>query len=405
MREARTTHPKLSDEHLFPGRASHEESVRVAELGRGPRRFAVDAFVVGADYLERRDALERALSEPGPGRLVHPYRGERTVSVVGSIETVESRDEGGRARISFTCVDVTDGGLTREVDTEALAERDLDAFLADAARDFESAYETDGVPAIYEEDSRSFFEAAQSALRTAHDRIAQGAGVISSFDDRVASFASDLTRLASAPGAAAAAFIGAVQSVVAIPGETAAALRQSFATLKTAADVVVDATRDLFRFGADAPPIPTSTTNRRAELALRLAVIGLVRSTAVAATARAVLDLPFASRSHASAIADELGEAFDELVEEGSAGGTTVSGALLYQRLVAARVSTLRHLARVAAALPDVRSVTLDEEVSALALAHELYADARREAEIVGRNAPARPHRLAVGVPLEVLRV
>lgn len=404
MRSARTETGKLADEHVFPGRASAGEAVRVAELGRGPLRFSVEAYVVGDDYLERRDALEAALAEPGPGRLVHPYRGERTVSVVGSISTVETKSDGGRATISFTVVDVTETGLSREVDTEALAERDLDAYLADVARDFETTYDTEGVPAVWQEESRTWFDEAHDALRTAHDAIAQGVGTISDFDARIESFSADLQRLASAPGAAAAALAGAVESVLAIPSETASALRQSFATTKTAVDTVLGATRDLFTFGANAPLLPTTTTNRVAETRLRKAVFDLMRGLALGHASRAVLTLPFASRSHAASIREEIVEAFDLLVEEGSAGGETVSGALLYQRLSAARASTARHLASVAASLPDVRTVTLDEEVPALVLAHELYGDARREVEIVGRNAPRNPARLRVGVPLEVLR-
>lgn len=405
VREARTETGKLADEHVFPGRGSSGEAVRVAELGRGPLRFSVEAYVVGDDYLERRDALEAALSEPGPGRLVHPYRGERTVSVVGAIATTESKADGGRATVSFSCVDVTDGGLTREVDTEALAERDLDAYLADVARDFETSYDTEGVPAVWQEESRTWFDEATEALRTAHDTIAQGVGAISDFDARVSAFSADLQRLASAPGAAAAALAGAIESVLAIPSETASALRQSFATTKTAVDTILGATRDLFRFGEGAPLLPTTTTNRVAETRLRKAVFDLMRGLTLGHAARAVLTLPFASRSHAAAIREELVEAFDTLVEEGSAGGETVSGARLYQRLSAARASTARHLARVAASLPDVRTLTLDEEIPALALAHELYGDARREIEIVGRNAPRNPGRLRVGVAYEVLRV
>lgn len=405
VREARTETGKLADEHVFPSRGAAEQAVRVAELGRGPRRFSLEAYVVGDDYIERRDALEAALAEPGPGRLVHPYRGERTVSILGAIATAESKADGGRATISFSCVDVTETGLSREVDTEALAERDLDAYLADVARDFETAYDTEGVPAVWQEEPRSWFDEASAALRTAHDRIAQGVGAISDFDTRVSSFSADLQRLASAPGAAAAALAGAFDAVLSLPGEVVGAVRQSFATTRTAVDLVLGAMRDLFGFGSDAPLLPTSTPNRIAETALRAAVFDLTRGIALGATARAVLTLPFASRSHAASIREELVDAFDDLVDEGSAGGSTVSGALLYQRLSAARASTARHLALVASTLPDVRSITLDEELPALALAHELYGDARREVEIVGRNAPRNPGRLRVGVAYEVLRV
>jgi len=60
--------------HEFPN--SSERFVE--DLGEIPPRFTVTAFVHGLDWLERAQALENALRETGPGRLVMPTFGAWT---------------------------------------------------------------------------------------------------------------------------------------------------------------------------------------------------------------------------------------------------------------------------------------------------------------------------------------
>lgn len=61
VESARTEQGLNADEHTFPGRERAEQAIRVQHLGQGPRRYRIEAFVVGADYLDRRDALEASV--------------------------------------------------------------------------------------------------------------------------------------------------------------------------------------------------------------------------------------------------------------------------------------------------------------------------------------------------------
>jgi len=61
--------------HEFPNSAERF----VEDLGEIPPRFTITAFVHGLDWLERAQALENALREAGPGRLVMPTFGAWTV--------------------------------------------------------------------------------------------------------------------------------------------------------------------------------------------------------------------------------------------------------------------------------------------------------------------------------------
>ena len=61
--------------HDFP----NSDERFVEDLGEIPPRFTISAFVHGLDWLERAQALENALREAGPGRLVMPTFGAFTV--------------------------------------------------------------------------------------------------------------------------------------------------------------------------------------------------------------------------------------------------------------------------------------------------------------------------------------
>lgn len=61
--------------HDFP----NSDERFIEDLGEIPQRFTITAFVHGLDWLERAQALENALREAGPGRLVMPTFGAWTV--------------------------------------------------------------------------------------------------------------------------------------------------------------------------------------------------------------------------------------------------------------------------------------------------------------------------------------
>ncbi len=392
-----------ADEQVFPGRASAGEAVHVEHLGAGPERFQVDAFVVGDDYHERRDALEDALRTPGAGRLVHPYRGELVVSVVGQITTSESRQRGGFARVTFACVVTESPTLRRTPDTGAIVERDLDAFLAGLAGDFEAQYDGE-LAEDFQASSRSVFDEAGGALSDVYSSVLAGAGEVSDFATDVEAVARDVEAFASAPFTAARALITALGRITSAPERILGAALATEQRGGTVVGALMAAVRPLIRFGEDLAAIVPSTPTREAEARNRDAVVQVIRGAAIGQTIRAVATLPFDSRAEAIAVRDELVEALDRLVDEGSAGGSSASGAELYELLSSARASTVEHLSAIARRLPELTDHVVDVDAPALVIAHELYGDARREAEIVARNDPPTPGLIPAGTVLEVLR-
>lgn len=86
--------------HQFPQR----DLPYVEDMGAAPSRFAVQAFVLGADFIDRRDKLEQALQQPGPGTLVHPWYGELQVAQDGPYKVRHSAEDGGMSVFAITFV-------------------------------------------------------------------------------------------------------------------------------------------------------------------------------------------------------------------------------------------------------------------------------------------------------------
>lgn len=81
---------------------------RTVDLGPVRRSFSLRGFVVGDDYLDRRDALVAALEKAGPGELVVPWRG-RILVQAGTHRIVHQGHN--TCTIDFECVE--HGGASR----------------------------------------------------------------------------------------------------------------------------------------------------------------------------------------------------------------------------------------------------------------------------------------------------
>lgn len=117
------------------------------DMGRKARSFTVEGYVIGADYMAARDALEAALEKPGSGTLIHPYRGTLTVSLLQPATITETADEGGMARFSMVFTESGDNqNPSVTADTPAQVSTKADAAQAVVASDFAAKFKTVGFP-------------------------------------------------------------------------------------------------------------------------------------------------------------------------------------------------------------------------------------------------------------------
>ena len=79
------------------------------DLGRAADKFTLEGYVIqngdnDFNYMKERDALIKALTEKGPGTLIHPYYGELKVGLESPASISESFNEGGMATFKMSFV-------------------------------------------------------------------------------------------------------------------------------------------------------------------------------------------------------------------------------------------------------------------------------------------------------------
>lgn len=86
--------------HNYPFR----DNVWVEDMGRAPRQYEVEGFIVGDNVVQRLQLLLLLIEQPGPGILIHPQHGVRNVSVLSFSES--SRTEENRVvRLRFSFIE------------------------------------------------------------------------------------------------------------------------------------------------------------------------------------------------------------------------------------------------------------------------------------------------------------
>jgi prophage DNA circulation protein len=382
----------FADERLFPGRDLEPESVHIEPLGAGPMRMRIDAFLVGADYDLALEELEAALLTPGPGELVHPYRGRRTVAIVGKISTQQRHRDGGFCRVRFSAVETAEAAqLTNE------APPDTDGAQAGAMAALVEATDTDAMdaaPASLRESIGSTLELGMSAARDAHTTVLRALGAT----HLVSSRADSLSRL--------------VDDFVALPSDAITSVSDVLVSLYDAAADVISApgrAADAFvagvlaffeRFDDDEAQRPSARSD---EERLRAQLADLLKGAMLAAAIRALARTSFASRSQALNLRSRMLEQTDAYLEGGIAAEGNVAGSAAFNAFCRLRAEFSRAMNESARTAPELRNYTLRAALPAIVVAHVVHADARREREILDRNPQPTPGLIDAGTTLEVV--
>ena len=122
--------------HEFPKRdAPYPE-----DMGKASRTWSVEAYVIGDDYMSRRDRLLRAGEQLGPCQYSDHWGLSQTV-VVKSIAVTETSREGRYCRLEIEMVEAGGGALPVAIPaTGARLVSAAAALAAAAAERFEAMY-------------------------------------------------------------------------------------------------------------------------------------------------------------------------------------------------------------------------------------------------------------------------
>jgi prophage DNA circulation protein len=85
--------------HEYP----YRDTVWVEDLGKTPRRFEVQGFLVGDDVYSQRDQMVQACETQGPGTLVHPTMGVISVALL-EFAITDRRERGRYVECSFVFI-------------------------------------------------------------------------------------------------------------------------------------------------------------------------------------------------------------------------------------------------------------------------------------------------------------
>lgn len=377
-----------ADGELGRKTARHDYPLRdeayVEDLGKAPREFTLEVFVLGPDYMAARDRLIAALEEPGPGTLVHPTMGTLRVALAGKARLSESTDEGGMARFTLPFVLAGENKFpAAAADTAGAVATRADVGLGKVADDFGRVVTVDGKPGFVVDDLQAM---ANTALERIDAVRAMLAGPLVPAEET--KYAATFRRLS-----------GAVTSLIRTPLALVAEFQDYMTGLASVSENpldVVRAYRRLFDFGSDFKPVPRTTANRVAQADNRQAMVDLVRRTAVIEAARLSARIDYPSHQEAVAMRDELADRLDEQMEAAAADE-------VYTALLELRVAVVRDITARGADLARITSYTPGATLPSLVVAHRLYGDPLREAEVCARNRIRHPGFVTGGRPLEVL--
>lgn len=381
--------------------AVHEHAQRdvpyTEDLGRKAREFSVSGYLIGLDYQTQRDELIKACETAGPGVLVHPYRGEMTVTCRG-LGLSESTNDGGMCIIKLTFLEAGEASYpSAKTDTVNAITAKGNAVTAAAEKGFVSDFLTNGFPAYVAESAATGLAELGEFMAAPGLNFAGDLQAASDFYQQAKGLASDAFSLVQQPQQMVSRITGLFGSIRSAFGSNA------FSMLT-----------NLFDRSPSSYSGSTATPSRRQQATNALAMNALVRQVAVAEAAKAAVvtqttvttgngltqasSTPTIYDSYQAAIKvrEELVDRIDTESEATPVDEVYVTLSDLRTSVVQAVPNPEQDLARIVQYVPR-------ETLPSLLVAYQIYGDAGRADEIATRNNPRHPGFLMGGNQLEVL--
>jgi prophage DNA circulation protein len=350
----------------------------VEDLGRATREIALDAFLIGADYIDQANRLLSVLEMAGPGTLVHPWLG--TMQVCLSAPARVRFDSGlGVATVSLSFVE--SGELTFPIptsSTQAASRLAADGLATAAIQDFAGSFTVAGF--------QSFVAAAaQGRLAAMLGFVGAGqiAQVLANFTSQATSVANLVTQAAS--------FL----SNPAMLGQTllnAFGLSGAAGAVAAWSNVVklLTGTASSNAMLARTPVVAATPSGRQLLLAQAVGISSLVgteQDSVQAGISQPSGGMPVApqqvTQDSMLAVRDALLSTLDAEMRR--------CGDAAYEALQTASAAVYVDLTARAQGAARLTAWTPPETMPMLAVAYELYADASRDAEIQSRNGIRHP--------------
>jgi len=356
----------------------------VEELGRQVRRFSIEGYIVGDDYIRNRNRLLDRLEGPSPGfpfrpgrTLIHPTYGALRVVCEG-YAVRETSGEGRMARFTMNFVEagqiknpLARGTLVGALDRAAAA-----SDIAAGEQVVDSLKST-GVPEAVREASANKLRELANRMN-ALDIFSGPFADVAALQDGITQLLATASTLATAPASLVTSVQTTLGRVLAAAGNAAAALF-AYESLFDIAPTLVG--------GAGANDLAADANSTL--------VSSLIGQAAVGGAGRSAARANFTTQEDAASARSRLSSRMD-----GLADGLSDDA---FQALEEVRGAVTSAVPPPDVDLPRLRTETLQTALPALVLGFDLYGVNTRDDEIVARNRIRHPLRIPGYQALEVL--
>ena len=368
--------------HEYPLREDNETE----DLGRKSRDFSIDCYILGDDYFSQRDDLIDALETQGPGELIHPYLGEKSVVCDG----FRYREETTRGRIVEFTIHFIEAGISSNtiVTTNATAaiKSHRDNLINAAISNYVETAVVSGVSEFVIDGARLTVQDFGNILDNVQkDGFFSAVGKTQEMIDKAASISRTINKLKNIDDVS-------ISNSQSIAEDIASTIEESY-------DLVSDASTQvnvLKKFqDIEIEWRDESTSNVVLENNNRKSVQDTVRTISIAEQSRAVQRMSFSSYEDAVNVRNDLVSRIDEQIQ-------TASDAI-FPLLKNIRAEVVRAVPAHDESLPRIKNVQFATHQNALLASYKSYGTADKEYEIVERNNASHPGFLPANNNIEVL--
>jgi len=351
------------------------------DMGRVARSFPVEGYVLGDAYLAQRDSLIAALEEAGPGVLYHPYYGTLSVICV-DFRVRESSADGGMARFGITFEETATlpAYPSSTPAPAALVATSGDALIAAIRARLASRYKTASLPSSALASLSSVVKSAAKALSGALTPVVRGTQELAALKHDLDHLVLDADGLVRLPFKV----IGGFHDVLVSLGSPPLTPSLGLTALLTAYGFIPESSR---------PPLTTAT--RRQERENYDSLLWALRTLVLVQAAQLAPAADYDSYDAAVSTRDSIVERLEDQAETADDDA--------YAAIAQLRADLVRAVPGEATDLPHLLRHRPAYTVPSLVLAHRLYGNLAREADLVVRNRVARPGFVLGGMDLEVL--
>lgn len=372
------------------------DEIHSKDLGKHPRRWNAEFFVIGDDYMIDRDEIIRQLEdELGPYTIIDPWYGEFSVELDtdrGLPRWRDSTREGGMCR--FTVPLVLAKQLAFPVvhePSEKLKAKAVAAKLS-VKENFPKKFSLGKLKRLVV----GGLSTVSTAMRVANGKVNSALGFASDLSNEIDTITAEAEKLSQAPQLLVNAhqllwdsMLGSILQMLEpfeLPGlnDGTGRGRGDLDALEILLTVNRDQQEDLDLGTDDLPGDLVAGADGKIALESLLAVEGFTKAMVMASSMEVLANLTPDTEDASASITTELAEMFDDL-EAYDLGDETVEA---MKDLKAAMVD---YLVTEAKQSPEISTIYIPKATPALVVAHRVLGSALRDEEILRRNSIHEP--------------